>query len=133
MTSFGHWPLQQAMYAALIADTALMDTVSAVYDFVPQDAVYPYLTLGDAVGTDASNLAAPGMRFECTLAAYSQHGGRKEAAAILDRVYAVLREAQLHVSGMTLVFIRALDSAITLQPDGVTYKGVLRIRAEVRG
>ena len=133
MASTGQWPLQQAIYGVLTADATLMALISGVYDFVPAGAEYPYIAIGDAKGQDASSLGSPGMKYGIILNVYSQQGGRKEAAAIIDRAYTLLNGANLSVSGQTLVYLHATASTIALQKDGVTYCGELKLRAVLQG
>jgi len=129
MGSFSHWPFQQAVYQALTGDASLMALVSNVYDRVPENAVFPYVTIGDAVGRDWSTTTSAGMEYRLALQLFSRGGGRKQAAGIMERLYAVLHDATLTVTGQTLVLLRYESSAIRLEDDGVTHRGVFVLRA----
>jgi hypothetical protein len=129
MSNFSHLSLQKAVYQHLSGDTALMALVEGVYDRPPQGSAYPYITLGDIAVADWSTKTTEGFETLLTLQVWSRGGGRKEAALVAERVYALLHRANLSVSGHALVFLRFAAGDIELLDDGVTYHGRLRFRA----
>lgn len=44
--------LQKAVYDTLTNDSTLMSKISGVFDYVPTDQAYPYVTIGDITGTE---------------------------------------------------------------------------------
>lgn len=126
MSAFSLWHVQKAMYAALTGDATLMALVTGVHDRVPAGAAFPYITIGEVSGTDWSHKTGAGQRVSVTLHAFSRQGGRKEAASILDRVHALLHDANLSVEGQHAVMIRYDGGEITLETDGLTYRGSAR-------
>lgn len=131
MPTFSHAALQAALYSRLSGDAALMTLVTGVYDFVPADAAYPYVTLGEMSGEDASTATTAGMRFNFSLRVYSREAGRKKTAQIMERIHTLLHLVNISVSGQSLVMLRLESSDITLGNDGLTYVGSLRFRAIV--
>lgn len=129
MANFSHLPLQEAIYSALTGDATLMGLITGVYDRPPEGTAFPYITLGEATGSDWSNTATVGMEFLITLRIWSRQGGRKEVASIMERLHTLLHEANLSISGQTLVMLRFTSSDIALMDDGWTYQGVMTFHA----
>lgn len=127
--AFNHFPLQKAIYQALTADAALMGLVTNVYDRPPQNSAFPYVTLGDATARDWSSKTTTGVEHTIALRVWGREGGRKEASLIMERIHTLLHQANLSVTGHTLVMIRFVSSDITLENDGWTYQGAMRFQA----
>ena len=129
MANFSHAPLQQAIYQRLTGDSALMALVSGVFDRPPEGTPFPYVTLGESMGSDWSTKTTTGMEHHLSLHIWSREGGRKEAATIMERLHTLLHQTNLSVSGQTLVMIRFTASAIALEDDGWTYHGRMDFHA----
>ncbi|MBV8938964.1 MAG: DUF3168 domain-containing protein [Alphaproteobacteria bacterium] len=131
MPAFSELPLQQAVFQTLSNDATLSGMVSGVYDFVPQAVSYPYVTLGEAAAHDWSTGTLAGVDYLLAFHVYSRSGGRTEALNIMARLYVLLHQASLAVSGQSLIALRFAGSRIQLQPDGATYQGVIQFHALV--
>jgi hypothetical protein len=129
MSNFSHYSFQQAVYQLLSSDSTLLALVDAVYDRPPQGSPFPYITLGDMAISDWSTKTSTGTEILLTIYIWSRSGGRKETADISDRVYRLLHQASVSVSGQALVQIRYLSSDIQLDDDGITYQGMMRFRS----
>ena len=129
MTNFSYYTLQQSVYQLLSGDSTLLTMVSAVYDRPPQGSAYPYITIGESTISDWSTKTTTGTEQIVTLHVWSRNGGRKEAALIMERVYNLLHQANMSVTGQTLVQIRFVSGDILLENDGYTYQGIMRFRA----
>ncbi|MEN6542003.1 DUF3168 domain-containing protein [Parvibaculum sp.] len=122
--------LQRAIYARLSADAPLAALVDGrIYDNVPGDAGFPYMTLGEAQVSDWSSGDSDGGEHRLTFHVYSRGGGRAEAKTILGAVNAALHDASLTPEGARLVSIRFLDAETRREPDGITWRGTIRFRA----
>ncbi|MDE3061210.1 MAG: DUF3168 domain-containing protein [Pseudomonadota bacterium] len=128
MANFSHLPLQEAVYTALTGDSTLMALITGVYDRPPEGTVFPYVTLGESVGADWSNAGTVGMEHVFSVRVWSRQGGRKEAATIMERLHTLLHEANLTVTGQTLVMMKFSASQITLENDGWTYQGIMKFQ-----
>lgn len=106
-----------------------MVLVSGVHDHVPQGSTYPFVTLGEAESRDWSNVEKQGTQQQISLRIWSRESGRKQAAAIMERIVTLLHNASPSVSGQSLVSLRFVSSAIALLDDGATYRGTLIFRA----
>lgn len=126
-----HVALRAAMHAALIADTALTAALgdSSIYDEVPRNAAFPYVTLGDARVSNASVDGDALQEHLLTLHVWSQQGGHKQAHEITGALLQALDDAALAPQGHRLVNFRFTIADIRREADGRTYHALVRFRA----
>lgn len=123
------WALQKAIHARLTGDATLMALVTGVHDHVPQDAAYPYVTIGaDAVGAFTGK-TFDGATHALELHVWSRARGRREAKEIVERLRVLLDGAALTLDGHVLVDLRLVAGDVDLERDGLTYQGIARFRA----
>lgn len=132
MTGDATWPLQQAVYQALIGNGDLMAAISGVYDHVPADTAFPYVTIGETTVIDWSSKSFDGQLHDLTLHVWSRARGRKEVKTIMALLYDTLNGAALAVEGQELVDLRFDFAQTLLDADGLTFHGVQRYRAVTR-
>lgn len=125
--------VQTAVYDRLTGDATLMAVAAAVHDQVPENATFPYLTIGEDTAVDFGTKSEPGQELTLTLHAWSRAHGRKQVKDILARVHALLHEQPLTVAGFTHVLTRFLSTETFRDPDGLTQHGVARYRILVQG
>lgn len=122
------WALQQAVYAALIGDAALMAMISGVHDHVPPETAFPYVTIGAVTAVDRSTMAKDGQVHTVTLHSWSRGRGRKEAKEIMAAIHGLLHKGALSVAGHAHAGTMFEFAETLLDPDGLTYHGVQRFR-----
>ena len=125
------WELQKAIYAHLASDEALQELIgdpARLYDDPPPDAVFPYVTLGEARASDWKGVEG-GLEHDLKLYVHSRYAGRREVKRILAGLYDALHDSSLSVSGCTLINIRFVFGDVFRRQDGETYQGVARFRA----
>jgi hypothetical protein len=132
MSADATWPLQQAVYQALTGNVGLMAAISGVYDHVPADTAFPYMTIGETTVTDWSSKTFGGQVHDLTLHIWSRSRGRKETKEIMALVYDTLNGAALTVEGQELVDLRFDFAQTLLDADGLTFHGIQRYRAVTR-
>lgn len=125
------WSLQQAIYTTVTNDAALNALIGPprLYDHVPQNTAYPYLTLGQSTVRDWSTGTEVGDEHSLTLHVWSRASGRKEANDIMAALKDALHDRALTLSGYRLVNMRHELSEARREPDGDTYHGLIRFRA----
>ena len=125
------WSLQQAIYTTLSSATPLIDLLGGphIYDDVPQRAAFPYLTLGQSTVRDWSTGSDDGLEHLLTLHVWSRAGGRGQTHDIMAAVEGALDDQSLALDGHRLVNLRHVLSEARREPDGVTYHGIVRLRA----
>lgn len=122
--------LQKAVHAVLLADAGVSAAVGdRIYDAVPRDPAFPYLTLGDIATSDWSTGTELGAEHRLTLHVWSRGRGKAECAAALGAIEAALHDAALSLDGHTLVNLRFVAAEVRRERDGITWHGVARFRA----
>lgn len=100
-------PVQAAVYARLTGDEVLTAMVTGGYDYVPEDAKYPYWVLGDAIETPDNTLDTFGRQVANTVTVWSDYRGYAQALAVGARIIELLDHQPLAVEGHTNVAVRA--------------------------
>lgn len=125
------WALQQAIHAAVAADSGIAALIGPprLFDDVPQGTPYPYLTLGQSAVRDWSTASDTGDEHTLTLHVWSRAGGRRETHEIMGALRAALHDRPLALAGHRLINLRHQISEARREPDGDTYHGIVRFRA----
>lgn len=123
------WPLQQAVYDALTADSGVSGLVEGIHDHAPEDGPFPYVQLGEETLSDWSAKDITGGEHTLTLHVWSMGRGHREVKTIMAAVHDALHDASLTVSGHRLVMLHFDFGEVLRDPDGVTHHGVMRFRA----
>ena len=123
--------LRAAIHDALSADGALNALLGGpkIYDEVPREAGFPYVTLGEARVSDFSTGTEPGEEHQVTLHAWSRQGGQREAHLISGALLQALDDAPLTLSEHRLVNLRFAVADVRREADGCTYHALVRFRA----
>ena len=123
--------LQKSIFNALDGDSTLQNLVTDVYDFVPENTAFPYVKVGEETSIDNSTKTLQGNEHTLVIHTFSRYRGSKEVKEIMSRIYALLHESSLSVSGASLVNLRFEFSDVIKENDGVTSHGLQRFRAVV--
>lgn len=131
MTTSAPWALQKGIYQTLVDDALLTGLLGGpkIYDRVPRQAGFPYVTFGQSVTRDWSTGGADGQEHVVTLHVWSRGGGKQETHAILDRVRDLLHDQALPLTDHRLVNLRHEFGEARQDADGETYHGIARYRA----
>jgi hypothetical protein len=107
---------QKAVYAALNAELSV-----DIYDFVPDDAVLPYVTIGNSLLTQIPSLN--GSVYEITLSVngYSAGNGRKELLAIAEEIYQLLNNQPVTIEDHTHHETRLLSQSVSMAEGNEKY------------
>lgn len=125
------WVLQQAIYASLTSDSALLALLGGdrVYDDVPDRKAFPYVTFAPSSERDWGTGTEAGSEHTVVLHVWSRGAGRKEALGIAEALRARLHDAALTLSGHRLVNLQHVSSEVRRDTDGETFQGIVRLRA----
>ena len=123
--------LQKSIFNALDGDSTLQNLVTDVYDFVPENTAFPYVKVGEETSIDNGTKTLQGNEHTLVIHTFSRYRGSKEVKEIMSRIYALLHESSLSVSGASLVNLRFEFSDVIKENDGVTSHGLQRFRAVV--
>lgn len=121
--------VQTAIYDALKNDAELSNVITGVFDHVPKDQPYPFVTLGEATTVDASTKGIPGMEHTLTLHTWDQGESSLRLKEIMGVLLNLLHDTELVLtSPHNLVNIRFEFAETFKDPDGFTLHGVQRFR-----
>jgi len=114
--------LQQAVYAVLSTDSALLTLVSSIYDEVPENKSFPYLVIGDVTETPMDTFARKGRIAVITVSIYSMQKGFKESLLIADRVDTLLNRNSFPLNTYDTVYTMYKMLSTQRMGDGLTRK-----------
>ncbi|MFE6223330.1 DUF3168 domain-containing protein [Streptomyces sp. NPDC057854] len=124
------FPVQAAVYARLTGDEQLSALITGVYDYVPEDVAFPYVTVGEAIETPDNTVAGLGRETVVTLHVWTRARGHAKGLAIAARITALLDHQPLTLAGAHHVATR-YEFGQTLtdpEPPGDIRHVVLRYR-----
>lgn len=123
MTLPAAWALQAGLFTHLGSQppiSVLLGTPPRIYDHVPEDTLFPLLTIGEArIRTlDGRDEA---MEHDIRINAWSRWGGRKELREIIDAVHDGLHDATFPLEGYQVISTRFVFADMFRQPDADQY------------
>jgi hypothetical protein len=133
--------LQAAVYTRLTGFSELTALVgSSIYDFVPEEALPPFVVIGDDTAIDWSTKTGNGWQATLTVHCWDfEKAGRKSVKNILSAIYDALnrQESNITVTGFNLVMMYCefehtiQDTAVEGQNDRY-YHGIQRYRVLIQ-
>jgi hypothetical protein len=121
------WSLQQAVFAALTADSGVTALCAGrIYDAVPKSAAFPYVVIGEA---EEQARGAGLIEHTLALHVWSRAGGSREVKQLAAALRGCLDGAILTLNGQALIGLMFLSADYTRQSDGETWRGSIRFRA----
>lgn len=122
--------LQGAIVARLKSSAALGGLISArVYDAVPANAVFPYVTVGEGEETSDDVDCIDGFEISLDIDVWSRAVGFPEAKRISQEIRAALKSSDLALTDNALVFFRHRQTRFMRDPDGLTSHAVMTFEA----
>lgn len=127
-----HQELQKAVYGILTADSTLQGLIGGstgdkkIYDRVPQEKAYPYLTIGDFQSEDRGNHTWEGIAGTLTINVWYRepNAGRKQVQNIQKAIDDLLHKAEPSLNGWNVILMRRSTRNILIEPDNVTFHGI---------
>lgn len=102
--------------------------ITGVYDYVPEDAERPYVTLGEAVSTPDNDLGGFGAETVLTIHVWTDARGMAAGQAIADRIVQLLDHQPLVIDGHRHIATRWEYGDSMRDPDPTIRHYVLRFR-----
>jgi len=130
MTLTASWELQKAIHASLVGNASLSSLVGGrVYDRPPQDATFPFVTLGDTeVEPDGAGSEGAAIH-RLALSVWSRARGRREVKEIMSVIDAALEDESLPMTGHVLVNLQLERASVSYASDAEALRGRLVFRA----
>jgi len=125
------WALQKAIHTRLTTDAGVLALLGSprVYDDVPRQPTFPYVSYGQSTARDWSTGTDEGHEHIVSLHVWTRGAGRKPAHELSGAVEAALDQQPLALEGHRLVSLRHEFSDVRREDDGETWRGLLRLRA----
>lgn len=132
MSGSSDWAVQKAVYARLAAAAELIPLLAGgsagVRDHVPDNSPFPYVVIGETASKPLPAADAGGREVMLVLHVFSRVPGFRETRTILAALQSSLHDADFSLEGHNLVLCLAEEASTSLDPDGVTRRGLLRLR-----
>lgn len=122
--------LQAAMVSALTGSPS--PTSGRVYDSVPENPTFPYISLGDLQVLPDKAQCIDGVEVFPQVDVWSRKNGYEECKAIVKEVMAMLDDQAISVSGFQVVVFEHENTQYLRDPDGktrhaaITFRGLLQ-------
>ncbi len=126
--------IQTKLFELLNADTPLTDLIQGIFDNVPDNQTFPYVTIGEISMNHMGGYEFDGFDGDYVVHVWSRARGRKETQLILNRLYTLLHTTDLTLADGFNTMVNTCDvNEILIDPDGVTYHGIQRYRLMLGG
>lgn len=122
--------LQSAIYSLLSGDSTLDGLVgnNKIFDSIaPQDTAYPYVIIGLETMRDVGTKTLDGNVYNVDIDVWSQYRGQKEIKEIMERIYNLLNNATISVSGASSVMSYVVNAVTLTEVDGITRHGIVNV------
>ena len=127
MSNLNYYNIQKAIYEKLTGDSQLMVIISGLFDYPPQSAVFPFVSLGNIRSFEIPSLVGGTVEHQCDINIYSREAGHKQTAGIMEIIYRLLHNRTISVSGKNFVMMHIDSNSIQLEDDGWTYRGFMHL------
>lgn len=118
--------LQVAIVTRLKAAAAVTAFVGArVYDSVPENPTFPYITVGEGDETSDDADCVDGFEISLDIDVWSRAQGFPEAKKISDEIRKALKSPELTIPTNALVDFRHRQTRFLRDPDGLTSHAVM--------
>lgn len=138
---------QKSIFSTLSGDATLVGLLGGtlvtnpkVFDHVPDNVVFPYVTMSIRPWEDRGNATYEGLRCELQIDVWYQPGtastsnrGEKSLQAIQARIDALLHEQEPCIEGWNVLALRRTFVDILTEPDNVTKHGIQRFKLFLGG
>jgi len=126
---FHSFDLQTAIFTLLSGDSTLDGLVgdNKIFDNVPQDTTYPYVRIGLESTSDVGTKTLDGNIHRVDIEAWSQYRGQKEIKQIMERLYLLLNNTTIGVTGANSVMSYVVNTATIVEVDNLTRHGIITV------
>jgi hypothetical protein len=130
-TPSASWALQKSIHTALTGNAALTTLLGGarIYDEVPRNAAFPYISHGESVVRDWSTATDDGHEHSISIHVWTRGAGRKPAHDLLDCITTALAPAAIVLDGHRLISLQQEHAEVRRDGDGETWRGLLRLHA----
>jgi len=130
--------VQTVIYNALIGHAPLMLLVNGVYDSVPQDEEFPYVTIGEAIHSEDDTTGTIGHAVSALINCWTRFTptegsrGRLKTKQIQGEIFSALHRQNFSVAGYDVIDVAFEQSQSFVDQDGLTRHGVQNFRVIIQ-
>lgn len=118
--------LQADLWGLLEGDSTLSALITGVFDEVPENQAFPYVTLGEVNETPRDTFPKKGRVATPLFTIFSQAKGFKEALTIANQIDVLVNRFPFTYAGYSHVSSMFTSLSATRLPDGLTRKVDIR-------
>lgn len=126
--TWGPQETQKTIFDTLSNDATLTALLGAskIFDHVPDNTPFPFVTIGDMVWEDRGNHTWDGLtgRLQINVWYRAPGRGRKNVQEIQKRIDELLHSQDVCIDGWDIISLRRSTLEILIEPDNVTLHGV---------
>lgn len=132
--AFGPQEVQKTIFTILSTDATLQAALGGtladprVYDFVPQEKSYPYVTIEIGPVTDRGSTTTEGLALEPQINVWHRAPGNKPVQDLQKIIDGLLHNKDICIDGFDLIVMRRSLIDLLTDPDSVTRHGVQRFK-----
>lgn len=119
---------QGAIFTALNGHVSWSGSNVPVYDAVPQDSAYPYISLDDQMIMEDDYLDARKDDRRFYISVWSTYSGKKQVLEIMQSIDALLHRKKLSMTTGRMVECYVMRKSTQRDIDRVTYQGLVTLR-----
>ena len=125
--------LQTAVYSLLSGDSTLDGLVgnNRIYDSVPQNSAYPYVVIGLETSSNIGTKTLDGNIYSLDIDVWSQYRGQKQIKQVMERLYELLNDATISVSGASSIMSYVRNTSTFVEVDGITRHGLVTVEFRI--
>lgn len=120
--------LQKALFARLTSNAELMEVVKGVYDYVPEQTSFPYVSLGEVTNTAFDSKTSIGENIVWPIHTWSMYRGKAESYQIINLILAALKEPLPIGGGFSMQSMQPLRPIVIKDAVSSAYHGIQEIR-----
>lgn len=126
MNTWAPTETQKTIYAILTGDSSLMTMVNGVFDHVPDNRNFPFITLQIKPWTDRGSETWEGLGATIQINVWYYHpgAGDLEVQKIQRRIDQLLHDKDICIDGWNIVAFRRTLIDIIVEPDNITLHGI---------
>lgn len=120
--------IQKVLFTTLNGDAALTTLLGGnkVFDRVPDELPFPFITIGDIIIDDRGNHTWEGLSATITINSWYReaNAGRKKVQEIQNRIDQLIHKQDPCIEGWNVVSLRRGPANILIEDDNITIHGV---------
>lgn len=135
MANHARDPLQTRLFEIISQDATVLALLGAarVYDFVPDNPTFPYVTIADSIFLPSGSHTHHGFEVTATIHVWALAAGRKTGNAIAARIFQLLHDQDLEVPNFPTLSCLEIQNLALVEEDRKTHHNFCQYRILLAG